>query len=65
MLRLGKVPCSVCCPGLVEVSPVVATAADCAKQHHPIDVLVCVKCGDGICGIGEAYCNCPRDCKVP
>ena len=23
---------------------------------------VCVKCGNGICGPGETYCNCPDDC---
>jgi hypothetical protein len=23
---------------------------------------VCVKCGDGRCGIGENVCDCPRDC---
>ena len=22
----------------------------------------CIKCGDGTCGIGENYCNCPKDC---
>lgn len=24
---------------------------------------ICIKCRDGICGIGENGCNCPQDCK--
>jgi hypothetical protein len=24
---------------------------------------VCAKCGNGECGLGEDYCNCPSDCK--
>ncbi|MBU3941447.1 MAG: hypothetical protein KKF74_00880, partial [Nanoarchaeota archaeon] len=24
---------------------------------------VCTKCGDSKCGLGENYCNCPKDCK--
>ena len=24
---------------------------------------VCTKCGDGNCGLGENYCNCPKDCE--
>jgi len=25
--------------------------------------LICVKCGNGVCGEGENGCNCPKDCK--
>jgi len=25
---------------------------------------VCINCGDGICGLGENYCNCLEDCKI-
>jgi len=25
--------------------------------------LICIKCGNGICGKGENGCNCPKDCK--
>jgi hypothetical protein len=32
----------------------------------PVDVprynFVCTKCGDGVCGLEENYCNCPHDC---
>lgn len=24
---------------------------------------VCTKCGDSICGKGENFCNCPKDCE--
>jgi len=24
---------------------------------------LCIKCGDGRCGIGENRCNCPADCR--
>ncbi|MGB9707962.1 MAG: hypothetical protein ACPLXC_01380 [Candidatus Pacearchaeota archaeon] len=24
---------------------------------------VCIRCGDGVCGLGENFCNCIEDCK--
>lgn len=24
---------------------------------------ICINCGDGTCGKGENYCNCPEDCS--
>jgi len=46
--------CSLCCPGLVRIS-------GCNAVPHP-SVFTCAVCGDGVCGPGEATCNCPADC---
>jgi hypothetical protein len=48
-----------CCPELV---PATATR-DGTCQDSPPDAHVCIACGDGICGLGEKPCNCPRDCR--
>ena len=29
----------------------------------PLSILVCLRCGDGICGKGENFCNCSKDWK--
>jgi hypothetical protein len=28
----------------------------------PPSILVCLRCGDGVCGTAENYCNCAADC---
>jgi hypothetical protein len=50
--------CSYCCAGLTRMNV-------CDGQGGPTSVFVCTACGDGICGLGEAYCNCPADCSAP
>ena len=36
-------------------------AAECCFWCEATDLLVCTKCGDGVCGPGESACNC-EDC---
>jgi hypothetical protein len=48
-----------CCAGLNLVSSFSITNGKCvASRFFP----VCVRCGNGICGQGENFCNCPKDC---
>jgi hypothetical protein len=64
-----------CCDNLVPVS-----AADIPRDDYtlddyppgcgpapgvPVDVMICVACGDGVCGLKEQFCNCPDDCPRP
>ena len=64
----GKVICALCCDGLAEVSdlivsedPVAADPDGCA-WNAPVDLLLCLPCGNGICDDKENRCNCPSDC---
>jgi hypothetical protein len=68
----GKIICARCCDGLQAVSQLVPgnqfpPAVDglpdgCDLSPAPESLLVCVRCGDGICGPGENSCICPSDC---
>ncbi|MCX8194452.1 MAG: hypothetical protein N3G19_03815, partial [Candidatus Pacearchaeota archaeon] len=29
-----------------------------------IGSVTCVRCGNGVCGVGENFCNCPQDCPL-
>ncbi len=52
----------VCCEGLI------ATA--CAEEDESGECIIedgvfcCTSCGDGVCGIGENWCNCGGDCDA-
>ena len=53
-------PTQVCCPGLDTIDnsfPGVGGGCDVI-----LDSAICAYCGDGTCGLGENYCNCPADC---
>jgi hypothetical protein len=52
-----------CCEGLVAVAACIAADGGCACPGCPC--YVCVKCGDGECGIAENECNCAEDCLGP
>jgi hypothetical protein len=57
-------PHLACCAGLTPVEGYEATERE---QHHQCvpskgGRTNCVKCGDGVCGPGENFCNCPADC---
>jgi hypothetical protein len=68
----GKVICAGCCDGLERSSLLVPGNAippekdllpdGCDYAAAPPSMLVCIKCGDGICGVAENFCNCPIDC---
>lgn len=65
----GKVICAVCCSGQDAREPMVETTDSydgypegCGPGAGPPDILVCVTCGDGVCGAGENKCVCPEDC---
>ena len=50
-----------CCPGLNSVSNQFYNGV-CEGIVGVSGGDVCVKCGNGVCGSGENYCNCPKDC---
>ncbi|MBU1204711.1 MAG: DNRLRE domain-containing protein [Nanoarchaeota archaeon] len=54
-------PPAVCCKGLKNVGNSKPVNGVCTSYKNPS--FVCTKCGDGNCGLGENYCNCPEDCK--
>lgn len=65
----GKVICAICCSGQAAREPMVETTetydgypAGCGPGEEPPSLLICVTCGDGICGDGENVCVCPEDC---
>ena len=51
-----------CCEGLTPVSDVGMNVitGECGNAYNSV---ICLKCGDGICGSDENVCNCPQDCK--
>lgn len=52
----------LCCPWLTKIvdEPRPDGRGGCGLT--PAGFMICVKCGDGTCGKGENYCNCPGDC---
>ncbi len=65
----GKVECTRCCEGLDQTQPMVETdktfpdyPAGCGPGPEPPSIVLCVACGDGVCGAGENRCVCPEDC---
>ncbi|MEM4215191.1 MAG: right-handed parallel beta-helix repeat-containing protein [Candidatus Pacearchaeota archaeon] len=61
-------PLHVCCPGLNTVIPYdmncVANQFWQCAGCEATGAVTCVKCGNGICGPGENFCNCPQDCPL-
>jgi len=52
----------VCCKGLKNVGNWAPMSnGECTNYRNPS--FICTNCGDGNCGLGENYCNCPEDCK--
>jgi len=57
-----------CCPGLVKSvdsfpqEPIGAPDSCIAPTCR---CFVCIRCGDGICGTAENWCNCLTDCEKP
>ena len=49
-----------CCEGLKNVENLVPLSS--GRCSYGYSEYVCTKCGDGTCGVGENYCNCPSDC---
>jgi len=65
----GKIICGLCCEGLQQKEPMIETddgpsdyPDGCGPGEAPPSILVCVACGDGICGSAENRCICPEDC---
>jgi len=59
----GKVICAKCCPGLRAVSSTDYTRPEHCDVQVPFSILICLKCGDGVCdGEFENDCNCREDC---
>lgn len=67
----AKVICSRCCDGLTRVpdfrpgdaSPPEVDGLPEGCDGFGDSAFVCLRCGDGVCGIGETHCNCPEDCN--
>ena len=67
-----KIICAICCEGLVIVQnfeslskdePIENPTPEICETYEDIDsLMICTKCGDGNCGLGEDVCNCPADC---
>ncbi|QSQ12284.1 hypothetical protein [Myxococcus landrumensis] len=54
-----------CCPGLVPRCGVPSGARGaCNAQQEEAAEPVCIRCGDGVCGVFEQACNCPEDCAT-
>jgi hypothetical protein len=53
-----------CCPGLKKISADMGVDAQGVCRQAIDGGVVCAKCGDGKCGIGENKCNCPSDCSA-
>ena len=48
-----------CCEGLTPVSCADVVNGECLEAYCGNR---CTKCGNGECGLGENWCNCPADC---
>ncbi len=66
----GKVICAFCCDDMLMAEPMVETdevfdgyPEGCGPGETPPSILICVDCGDGVCGQGENRCICPEDCE--
>lgn len=53
----GLPACLACCEGLTPVRGSLNSSAVCDNSTK-----TCTRCGDGTCGVGEDWCNCPSDC---
>jgi|AACY02.16.fsa_nt_gi hypothetical protein len=56
-------PRHVCEEGLGPVTHIEMRDGECGGVPM-CKCFICLKCGDGICGPGENYCNCNRDCFI-
>jgi hypothetical protein len=59
-------PSPPCCPGLTRVGTFkgsILRLDDCEPEGN--GHAFCIKCGDGVCGIGENACSCAADCHLP
>jgi hypothetical protein len=56
----AKETCVVCCEGL---SRAPLCGADGQFGGVP-SAFVCIRCGDGVCSLGEGPCNCFKDCPL-
>lgn len=67
----AKSICARCCDGL-EALDSIAPGRDVPPEADGLpdgcdfvgldSVKICARCGDGVCGLGESFCNCPADC---
>ena len=59
--KWGGDPNVMCCTSLVAIKDCVPAGTGCACPSCPC--YTCALCGNGKCGTGENWCNCPKDCK--
>ncbi|MFZ2455246.1 MAG: hypothetical protein WAX07_02045 [Candidatus Altiarchaeia archaeon] len=52
-----------CCSGLSKIVDEPRPDGRGGCSLTPAGFMICVNCGDGICGKGENRCNCPQDCS--
>lgn len=63
-----ETPDATCCEGLTRISwsfpeEPIGRPDSCVAPDCPC--YICTKCGDGVCGEGENWCNCGEDCERP
>lgn len=69
----AKSTCARCCDGLEALDTASTPGNAVPSQDDGLpdgcdfagldSVKICGACGDGKCGPGESFCNCPRDCS--
>lgn len=50
-----------CCSGLKRIDNSKLSGDACEAPDD--GSFICAKCGNGVCGLGENVCNCPKDCN--
>lgn len=65
---LLETPNATCCSGLTQITMSVPEEPI-GKEDYCVapscPCYICTECGDGTCGKGENWCNCPDDCERP
>lgn len=53
-----------CCLGLMRAVKAHIDLMSGQCRYNPPDDILCIACGDSICGTSENFCNCPQDCPL-
>jgi len=58
--KISNTPTLECCSGLTKTSNSWPEGNECVQVKDAS--FICTYCGNGVCGKGENWCNCPGDC---
>ncbi len=53
-----------CCQGLTAIGCEEPLQGGICPAEACVERMVCARCGNNECGLGENYCNCPEDCAA-